>query len=141
MLFPRPMRFYWRRWYKPLCWSVGLSVCWSLSAKTSRIGTIRLFERWRLSVTTWQATDVVVVGAAYHTILFSVTINIYILITINYRDTINHGERASFLSFHFCGEHFSSELRRRSDIHDFAVCVGVRQRRLTSEDDRTCRDK
>ena len=84
---------------------------------------------------------VVVVGAAHHTILFSVTINIFILITINYRDTINHGERTSFLSFHFCGEHFSSRLRRRSDTHDFAVCVGVRQRRLTSEDDRTCRDK
>ena len=47
------------RLYKPLCRSVRQSVCPSLIVKTSQIGTIRLFERWRQSVTTRQAPDVV----------------------------------------------------------------------------------
>ena len=72
---------------------------------------------WAAALIGDEVVVVVVVGAAYRTILFSVTINIYISITINYRDTIHHGE-SSFLSFSLCGEHFSSGLRRRSDIHD-----------------------
>ena len=51
------------RLYKPLSRLVGLSirpsVRWLMSAKTSQIGTIRRFERWRQSVTTRQAPDVV----------------------------------------------------------------------------------
>ena len=91
---------------------------------------------------------VVVVGAAYCTDIFPQRTHINTLLcsetcnSINgYYATNSHGTMF-FLELCLAWEIlFSSGLRRRSDNHDFAVCLGVRRQSFTSEDGRTCRDK
>ena len=76
---------------------------------------------------------VVVVGAAYYTEIlqneFILTHYYAVKHVIHYATKIQSVmAHSSFLSFVFGQNCLSSGLRRRSNFHDFAVCVGVGRR-------------